>query len=152
MADISLTKIFTGMEDGPEQIDSNFQILNVRQEKTSEVTITLADNTVAGSTVTALDGKLTRYRNIVTLSLHVVGTMPSDASQTLDVYKIPVGYQPSDIATGQLPLSLESGATITNPRAFLYATAQGTFVTLRSNTGASTYVSGFWITADDTVD
>lgn len=89
---MALNKIFTGMEQGPEAIDSNFTQLqdigNQWNRATSWKNLDVTGANFENDTAT-LPVRIYRYGKVV----HLMGSL-KHVSKTGDVLTIPVGYRP----------------------------------------------------------
>lgn len=92
-----LTKIFTGMEGGPEAIDKNFGLLNA--ETTKATSSKIVDLNVTPSTAFS-SGKvgLSRIGNVVFLSASVQIATVNITGTVIEGSRIPYGYKPSRIS------------------------------------------------------
>lgn len=90
------TKIFTGMEGGPEAIEKNFGLLNA--ETTKAVGSKTVDLNVTASTAFS-SGKVTlsRIGNVVFLTANVDIASVNITGTVIEVSRIPYGYKPSRI-------------------------------------------------------
>lgn len=91
-----LTKIFTGMEGGPEAIEKNFGLLNAETTKAlgaKSVDVTVTPNSAFSS------GKVTlsRIGNIVFLTANVNIATTNITGTVIEGSRIPAGYKPSSI-------------------------------------------------------
>lgn len=91
-----ITKIFTGMEGGPEAIDKNFGLLNAETTKAlgaKSVEVTVKPSSAFSS------GKVTlsRIGNIVFLTANVQIAASNISGTVIEGSRIPAGYKPSNI-------------------------------------------------------
>lgn len=139
MAD--LQKIFTGMENGPETIEANFEAVNTKLTAGAATsTYTLSDSDKPTSATTLIHGKLYRQGSMVSM-VAKYSTNGSNASGALNVIKIPVGYQATGLDSNlNVPLADDAGVTavLVSPN-MVNCLATNSLVT----------VAGCWKTNDD---
>lgn len=149
----SLTKIFTGMESGPEKIDGNMQALNA--ELIAATTMTQKHETMiklpSSSFIKSGEVTFTRVGPLVIMSAAISFSAAAQWQTLIPTANIPNGYGWSDVgfASGVLFSNSVGGAN-----AFLYSNGSGLQVITNSATSSPQDVQGFlaWPTNDDMPD
>lgn len=138
-----LTKIFTGMEKGPEQIDANFKNLYNGNNYTSiEQSIANVENTGKEYLTSAhvqyrRVGKLVIFDSVLNFS-KVTTVVES-------FFAIPSGFT---VATASNAVALTIGKSTIAYSGQAIATGDG-HIKLSSSATGNVYISGVWMTDDD---
>lgn len=148
MAD--LQKIFTGMENGPETIQNNFDAVqqsiaaNSAATQSTAVTGINESSIIDQAGVTSAAGYILRIGKVVYFSLYGVAGSPKAGTDTQSLYALPNGYKPAYFAN-QFSISWSQSASVNTQRAYV----DGDMTVKWRMAAGNAYCSGSWVTNDD---